>query len=445
MDAPADSAVKMKGGIAFDPLANEEQAAETAPASVNPVEELKQMASKIGQQKAAKAAQIPEASIQEPQQAMNPNPTVAGYNPEMDDLALSQALDEKREMQKQALLARAAGGFGAAAMLGVGKQPVNNEAIYKALDEYAAGATDKVESRRKGVLQEEQLKQSKAKTFSDTDELAKNDPNSEISKSAREFAKKLGLKPSDNISYSNLAPLMQEARLKKQFEESVAARLEASAARKEEAKLNRELRERQFGDKQSEDDLKAVERYSSAVRKTEEWKTADKMLASVDTIQSLAKEANAQGGQALSMLGPKVAKGIAGEVGVLTEQDVTRYVQDPSLVGSIRDSLLKAKSGKLSDVSYDNIMRMVDIMKAKARDNMTQANAKGAKLLSRARPNISEQKAMSYLDPMFDESQAFPEIGTNQTVKIQAPNGDIREVPKSSMQKYLDKGGKLVQ
>jgi hypothetical protein len=86
----------------------------------------------------------------------------------------------------------------------------------------------------------------------------------------------------------------------------------------------------------------------------------------------------------------------------------------------MRDTLLKAKSGQLSQVSYDNLMRLTQIMKLKAQANMRQANQKAAKLLSRTRPNIDEKKALSYLDPMYDGSEELPSSGAKKTTDIQS-------------------------
>jgi hypothetical protein len=161
-------------------------------------------------------------------------PGLQGYASGMDDAALVAAMDEQRQLQKNAMFARAMGHFGNSAVLSAGGTVRDNNAGYDAMDAYAKGATDKVLARRKGASEEEGLKQSKAKTFADADEMQQNDPNSPVSKAAQEFAVKLGLNPEavKKSSYANIQKLMTEKRLNDQFNESVKARLQTAGLAK---------------------------------------------------------------------------------------------------------------------------------------------------------------------------------------------------------------------
>jgi hypothetical protein len=136
--------------------------------------------------------------------------------------------------------ARAINHFGNAAFVSVGATPLNNEAELAAKDAFAKGATDKVLALRKGATENESLKQSKAKTFGDADEMQQNDPNAEISKEAVRFAiKNYKLSPDllGKASYKNVAGLMKTAEDMKKFQETIASRMatqhENNEARKE--------------------------------------------------------------------------------------------------------------------------------------------------------------------------------------------------------------------
>ena len=163
---------------------------------------------------------------------------------------------------------------------------------------------------------------------------------------------------------------------------------------------NREFKREQAEEADAQRTLKDL-------RNTEEYKSSIKMTTQVPVIRKLITDANINGGQSLSMLGPKVAKGIAGEVGVLTEQDVKRYVKDPSLVGGMRDTLAKIKSGKLSDVTAENLNRLLDIMDTHAKQKIADATKREAILFSR-RSGMSVSEAMHKLDATANAGQKGP-------------------------------------
>lgn len=141
------------------------------------------------------------------------------------------------------------------------------------------------------------------------------------------------------------------------------------------ARANTQLRDLSLKDKMGEDTSKKMVSAIKALESNKIYKDADAALSEVSTIKNLVDDAVKKGGQSLAMLGPKIAKGIAGEVGVLTEQDVTRYVKNPSLVGGLMDTLAKMKSGKLTGASAENIKRLLDIMEKEAlRKKQTKVN-----------------------------------------------------------------------
>ena len=160
---------------------------------------------------------------------------------------------------------------------------------------------------------------------------------------------------------------------------------------------NREFKREQANEADAQRTLKDL-------RSTEEYKSSIKMSTQVPVIRKLITDANIHGGQSLSMLGPKVAKGIAGEVGVLTQEDVKRYVKDPSLVGGMRDTLAKVKSGKLTDVTADNLNRLLDIMDTHAKETIADVTKREATLFSR-RSGMSVSEAMYKLDATANAGQ----------------------------------------
>lgn len=259
-------------------------------------------------------------------------------------------------------------------------------------------------------------------------------------------------------------------RVFKPAQEMVKAKLDSLAQQNAERRMNQADRRldqqdtkegrlsKQFGYRKMakfEDDAsKAV----SALRQTDTWKAAEKALAEVPTIKNLVNDAIKNGGQSLAMLGPRIAKGIAGEVGVLTEQDVTRYVQNPALVPGMMDTLAKMKSGKLTEASGENILRLLDIMEKESNAKIAAATAREAKLFAK-RQGIPIEDAMYFIDESYDnasrvgektdeyeikETGKLPESNVS-TVLMKSPDGQTARVKADQVEKYKAKGAIIVQ
>lgn len=193
--------------------------------------------------------------------------------------------------------------------------------------------------------------------------------------------------------------------------------------RKDSLDLRREKLKNTQSQKFQDDAAKAVD----SLRKTDSWKDAEKSLASIPNIEVLLDDAYTNGGQSLSMLGPRIAKGIAGEVGVLTEQDVTRYVKNPELIEGLMDSLTKIQSGKLTESSYENIKRLLDISKQSSQDKMDTAVIREASLLSK-REGIDIEEAYRLLDDTYKADIAgierIKESKKDSNTDSDAPHGE---------------------
>lgn len=220
--------------------------------------------------------------------------------------------------------------------------------------------------------------------------------------------------------YRVMKPQLEERNRKAQaLKDEFALRRLAQADRRLDQNDTKEGRlTNQFGyrkmSKFEDDASKAVQ----DLRKTDTWKTAEKALVEVPTIKNLVNDAVSKGGQSLAMLGPRIAKGIAGEVGVLTEQDVTRYVQNPALIPGMMDTLSKMKSGKLTNASADNILRLLDIMEKESQSKIQAATAREAQMFAK-RQGIPLEDAMYFMDAGYKNTDR---VGTKtDEYEIKAP------------------------
>lgn len=149
---------------------------------------------------------------------------------------------------------------------------------------------------------------------------------------------------------------------------------------------------------------KEVGEHLKIAQGSEEYKASEKMLMSTGKVRKLLSDVRAHGGQSLAMLGPQVARAIAGEVGVLTEGDVTRYIKNPTLLGGLQDTLMKLTTGKLSEVSVENLNRMLSLMEQEAKGNRENAYNRASIQLSRV-SGLSQDQSKYYINP---DAKAVP-------------------------------------
>lgn len=159
-----------------------------------------------------------------------------------------------------------------------------------------------------------------------------------------------------------------------------------------------------------------IQEQSNKVKGEETFKGAEKVLSNIPTINALVRDALKEGGQSLSMLGPVVAKALAGETGVLTDQDVVRYVANPSLIGSIKDWVNRYAKGEISAESAKNLLRLTEIMEKEAKQKTARAMSMVTGPLS-TNFGYDEASANHYVAPYF-----FPKEQTvEQLISTYAP------------------------
>ena len=87
------------------------------------------------------------------------------------------------------------------------------------------------------------------------------------------------------------------------------------------------------------------------------------------------EDAYKKGGVSLSILGVKMAKAM-GEKGVLTDKDVTRYIQDPAAYSGSHAWLKKLSSGQLTDKVYRDLKRIIHSFDKNANKKIEKAEDK---------------------------------------------------------------------
>lgn len=198
--------------------------------------------------------------------------------------------------------------------------------------------------------------------------------------------------------------------------------------------IDQALSRERFNDKRGEDAERKKATIIKMVEANPVYKKSQEALSEVDTIKNLLDDAYSKGGQSLAMLGPKIAKGIAGEVGVLTEQDVTRYVKNPSLVGGLMDTLAKMKSGKITGESKENIERLLDIMSKESLRRQENVINNVTSRYSKITKDFTEKDAKNIF--------SAPTSSTNKTPISKSISNMTKEERDARMKALREKAGK---
>lgn len=110
-------------------------------------------------------------------------------------------------------------------------------------------------------------------------------------------------------------------------------------------------------------------------------KLAEQQMAfdDLNTLNDLALDDNVI---AFNSMGAKMAKAM-GEVGVLTDKDVNRYVESKQLSTRAADTLNKWRTGRLTDASMEDLKDIANAMKGTANRKMRQVWDRHAKVISK--------------------------------------------------------------
>jgi hypothetical protein len=251
----------------------------------------------------------------------------------------------------------------------------------------------KVAQEAMGLFNQGKIEEAYAHMLGNDPELAK-----ELAPSIKAFAPKLAEKfsfsetegqLSSQTDYGSNPRQLLDARLAGE-KEMLSMRSESSSGSEKEKRLSNQFNQ-QMGFK-----------YQQAAENSATYKSAINVINEMPQLKSLLDDAYKNGGQSLSMLGPRIAKGLAGEVGVLTEQDVTRYIRNPALADWLLSGANKKFEGKLTAQDYANLTRLGSIMEKNANEKLNKAYQQAATKMSR-NMRIPLEDAEMLVNPTIDD------------------------------------------
>jgi len=345
-------------------------------------------------------------------------------------------------------------------------QPIED---YKTKEEFKSRKTKEATEEKLKGLQLGKLEQEIEK------EKASNDPDSELSNQIRQLVierhKQLGRDiPEDQLKMLSANQLQQafkyldtdikDLKDKYKFEESLKVRKDAIAAQKENAAatwgLTREKldllrdaegrREKYLTIKEEKEerskkrdiskDIYGVIKDFEKDDTTKALKKEDLSFAQADQLIAQIESGNEV---ALGALGTKMARAM-GEVGVLTESDVSRYIEAQSLVQKAKDKFGRAFMGNLSAKTLQDIKEVTQKMKEGFKKRKSEIQEK---YIDYAHENFGKDVDMS----REEISQRFglgPSTPTTM-IKMRDPKGNIRMIPQNQVEQAIAAGGEVVK
>jgi hypothetical protein len=181
----------------------------------------------------------------------------------------------------------------------------------------------------------------------------------------------------------------------------VASLLETTATKRATQSALKEERDRAQADRMD----KNILTYSEALEKNPTVKgmrTQDVSLGQMDNVINLAKQGNTV---AASAMGTKMARAM-GEVGVLTDSDVKRYVQSGQLARGTGDKLSRMMQGRPTDATLEEISQIAAVLKNSYASKVQPVYDTYVNRLSR-NLNITPEEAAFRLDVPYTGKKAL--------------------------------------
>jgi hypothetical protein len=210
--------------------------------------------------------------------------------------------------------------------------------------------------------------------------------------------------------------------------------------------------------------------YRDKMTSDERFKNFEKQEQAFQQLPALIDAAKQGNQAAVSSLGTRMAKGM-GEVGALSEGDVTRYLGNQSYSRQVKDWVSRRLQGKIPNESAADLIAVAEIMQDQVNTHIIPIYSEYASSMINTHPNelsiddalkklgapgyvspeigkkietkVAEQKADAKKEAKEGSAKAAP-VETDFVTMI-SPDGEQQRVHKDQVDKYLKKGAKLAK
>jgi hypothetical protein len=301
------------------------------------------------------------------------------------------------------------------------------------------------EGREKRLLEQYELNKKEAEIKMKQAE-SQRDPNSQESKSARKFMERMDpvmSKDPDfkNMSYEQITTMypMSKSALDLEFRRNQELRLERQAELK--AQELRNKADKKETDRQHDIRRDLLRDVRATMKDDPRFKKSMEQAMEFSKVNKLLDEVASGNQNALSALGTKLARAM-GEVGVLTDTDVVRYVGGQSWGRQMQDWAAKGGKGTLSKNTLKEMASNVGTMRELLNKD-TDAVMKNT--FERIRTVYPSDVYPDFDDDMVKRVIGF-DSGTKQEpemVRMSTPKG-IRLIPKDKVEEAKKQGAKEI-
>jgi hypothetical protein len=163
----------------------------------------------------------------------------------------------------------------------------------------------------------------------------------------------------------------------------------------------------------------------------------------LESIEPLLKEIESGNEMSIQSLGTQLARAM-GEVGVLTDTDVIRYVQGTSWGRKLKDWWARGAEGDLPKDAIDGIRKNIKAINKNLSSNLTSVYSNAASRMKTAYPDMDDATIHGLLgtpafkmEPVKEDKKEQP----SNLVKIKGPSGDEATMTEEKAKKYLSKPG----
>lgn len=181
----------------------------------------------------------------------------------------------------------------------------------------------------------------------------------------------------------------------------------------EQRRIGKEDRQEKEGDRRYRQ--QQINTARGMIKDDPRFKKSIEQSMAFDDVNQLISEAKNGNEQAVGALGTKLARAM-GEVGVLTESDVTRYVAGQSWGRKLQDWFTKGAKGKLSPETIKGIKANLATLKSKLDGDVQKVVKNSASRMKAAYPEMQD-----------DDINGLLGFSTESSQKSSGPYGDTTE------------------
>ena len=321
-----------------------------------------------------------------------------------DDEEMKKAIEQQREAQLASGLAQAGGQIGAA----ISGQRFDPSA-YKPMQEMAQAPVEDLQRQRASQLQ----RMGAEKTAIELGQMASAaDPTSPESKLVTGYMKKkLGLPIADEMSLSSV--------------QRVLPTLQAGIAR-EEAGKDRALRQSQMMDERK---LKHIQDVQNEFNRDDGVKKAREGIVAAEDVQELLASNNPIADETSKS---RLAR-LAGEVGVLTDNDIKRFAGSKATRASFAQEIERMATGKLTPENRKYMLDVANLMKERRQNTLAKYAKEKAGQIS-TRLGVPAPEAFKYMLPSYEMDS-----GKKMENEQAEPSKSIGSVEQTGQKKIVKK------